>query len=92
MNKLICRRCFVSGQVQGVGFRYYTRQEAKRLNLSGWAHNLTDGRVEVLVYGVHSAVEQLCTWLHKGPSLAQVTSVECENINPVESITEFKII
>jgi len=92
MDKLICQRCFVSGHVQGVSFRYYTRKEAKRLNISGWARNLADGRVEVLAYGVPSAVEQLCTWLQKGPSFALVTSVQCENVNYSESTAEFQIL
>ena len=45
----ICLHGFVSGKVQGVGFRQHTQEEAQRLELNGWVRNLADGRVEVLV-------------------------------------------
>jgi acylphosphatase len=77
MANKICQRCFVSGRVQGVAFRYYTRQQAQRLGVSGWARNLADGRVEVLAGGEPSAVNKLCAWLHEGPPLAHVTDVQC---------------
>jgi len=77
----ICKRCFVSGVVQGVSFRYYTRREALNLGLSGWAHNLRDGRVDVLACGEKAAVEELCRWLSQGPALAQVTHVDCRIVD-----------
>ncbi len=80
MEPKICQRCLVSGRVQGVSFRYYTRQQAQRLGVSGWAYNLADGRVEVVACGDSRAVEQLCAWLHQGPPLAYVTSVQCQAI------------
>ncbi len=80
MDKKICKHCFVSGRVQGVSFRYYTRQQAQRLGISGWARNLADGRVEVLACGQPSAVDKLCAWLHDGPSLAYVTNVQCQAV------------
>jgi len=79
-----CKRCFVSGVVQGVSFRYYTRREALRLGLSGWARNLSDGRVDVLACGEKSAVEELCAWLNRGPALAQVTEVNCRSSEGTE--------
>jgi acylphosphatase len=83
MENQICRQCFVSGRVQGVSFRYYTYQQAQRLGVKGFAHNLADGRVKVLACGEPAAVSQLCAWLHEGPSLASVTNVECQTIpNP----------
>jgi acylphosphatase len=77
MNSKICRHCFVGGRVQGVSFRYATQMQAQRLGVSGWARNLPDGRVEVLACGEAQAVDQLCVWLHQGPSLARVTEVKC---------------
>lgn len=92
MDKKSCKRCLVSGRVQGVSFRYYTRQQAQRLGISGWAYNLADGRVEVVACGDNSAVEQLCAWLHQGPSLAYITSVQCQAIiRPHDCTDEFKI-
>lgn len=51
---------FFSGTVQGVGFRYTTHQMASSLNLKGWVKNLPDGRVEILVEGPKSEIEDLC--------------------------------
>lgn len=77
----ICKQCFVSGRVQGVSFRYSTRQQAQRLGITGGAYNLPDRRVEVLACGEAEAVEKLCRWLHQGPPLAHVTSVQCQLVN-----------
>ncbi len=75
---MMCLRCYVSGRVQGVFYRATTRHEAERLGLTGYARNLHDGRVEVLVCGAKSSVEDLCAWLSKGPAQAQVSNVTCE--------------
>jgi acylphosphatase len=69
-------RYFVSGRVQGVFFRASTRQQAERLGLQGWAVNLPDGRVEGLAVGPPAAVQQLGDWLHDGPPMAKVLSVD----------------
>ncbi len=71
-------RCYVSGRVQGVFFRASARHEAERLGISGYARNLQDGRVEVLACGPKPLVEELCTWLSKGPAQAHVSNVSCE--------------
>jgi acylphosphatase len=69
-------KCFlVSGRVQGVFFRASTKAEAERLGLRGYARNLADGRVEVLVDGESAAVAALERWLWQGPPQAAVTSV-----------------
>lgn len=72
-----CRRCYVSGRVQGVFFRASTREQARQLGVSGYARNLPDGRVEVLACGADAAVQQLCDWLAQGPPAAQVRKVSC---------------
>lgn len=68
-------RFLVSGRVQGVFFRASTRDEARRLGLSGYARNLADGRVEVLAQGEAAAIEALAHWLEQGPPLARVAEV-----------------
>jgi len=73
---MACVRYIVSGRVQGVFFRASARDEAVRLGLAGYARNLADGRVEVLACGEDSAIAELERWLHHGPALARVTSVE----------------
>lgn len=68
-------RIQVFGRVQGVGFRYFTRQRAMALGLRGRASNLADGSVEVLAIGESSDVEQLIQWLRQGPPSATVERI-----------------
>jgi acylphosphatase len=65
----------VTGIVQGVGFRYSTVHEARRLGLAGWVRNTDDGAVEVLAEGKPEAVAALTAWLHRGPPGAYVRDV-----------------
>lgn len=76
MAMVVARRCFVSGRVQGVFYRASTRQKAIELGCAGYARNLDDGRVEVLVVAEPHAAQALIDWLWKGPPAAQVTAVE----------------
>jgi acylphosphatase len=68
----------VAGLVQGVNFRYFTRERAQALALTGWVRNLPDGRVEALAEGPRPALEQLLEFLHHGPSHARVESVQAD--------------
>lgn len=78
MSEVVKKRCLVSGKVQGVFFRASARAEAQRLDVSGWARNLPDGRVEVVAAGREANVEALCRWLWEGPPSASVDNVDCE--------------
>ncbi len=88
MQQKICVKARVSGKVQGVSYRAYTQREALRLGLTGYAHNLPDGRVEVLACGPESQVRQLLEWLHQGSPNARVTGVETEP-SPWQEVTDF---
>jgi acylphosphatase len=68
----------VSGRVQGVAFRAYTEDEARRLGVRGWVRNLRDGRVEAEAEGDRAAVEALVAWCRRGPPSARVDGVEVE--------------
>ncbi len=68
-------RIQVFGRVQGVGFRYFTRQRGMALGLRGRASNLADGSVEVLAIGESSDVEQLIQWLRQGSPSATVERI-----------------
>lgn len=72
----ICVHGFVSGKVQGVWFRQSTKEQALQQGVTGWAKNLDDGRVEVLLCGAAQAVEKVQQWLYEGPELANVTDVD----------------
>jgi len=65
----------ISGRVQGVGFRWFVREEARRLGLSGWVTNLPSGDVEVRASGEDRAVARLRRALEVGPTGAEVSSV-----------------
>jgi acylphosphatase len=71
----VARRYFVSGMVQGVGYRYFARQLAQRLGIAGYVKNLRDGRVEVYVTGPASTLASIRTELERGPNGASVSSV-----------------
>jgi acylphosphatase len=66
----------ISGRVQGVGFRWFVREEARRLGVSGWVTNLRTGEVEVRAAGEQSSLERLRRALQVGPNGAQVERVE----------------
>ena len=66
----------ISGRVQGVGFRWFVREEARRLGVSGWVTNLRTGEVEVKAGGEQSSLERLRRALQVGPAGAQVERVE----------------
>jgi acylphosphatase len=65
----------ISGHVQGVGFRWFVREEARRLGLSGWVTNLPDGEVEVKAGGEGSSLQRLRRALEVGPTGAEVSEV-----------------
>ncbi len=76
-------RAVIRGRVQGVSFRWYTREEAARLGVAGWVRNLPDGSVELWAEGERQAVEALLVWCRKGPPAARVTGVDTEWGAPV---------
>lgn len=69
-------RFLVSGEVQGVGFRWFVARHSRRLGLHGHARNLNDGRVEVVVSGEKERLDELAALLGVGPAHAQVSKVE----------------
>jgi acylphosphatase len=66
----------IEGMVQGVGFRFSTVHQARRLGLSGYVRNLWDGAVEVVAEGPEQQLQQLERWLHHGPPGAVVRRVD----------------
>jgi acylphosphatase len=69
------RRFYVSGRVQGVGYRYFAREAAERHGVAGYARNLRDGRVEVYAIGTEAQLRALVAELQRGPRLAFVENV-----------------
>ncbi len=69
-------RLFISGRVQGVYFRGYTRDTARLNKLSGWVRNLRDGRVEAVFEGDADDVEKMIAWCYEGSPHARVDDIE----------------
>ena len=65
----------VTGRVQGVSFRWYTQEQARRLGVAGWVRNEPDGSVLVHAEGEDDAVDALVAWCHEGPGPARVRGV-----------------
>jgi acylphosphatase len=83
MNDLVTRRLTARGRVQGVWFRESMRQEAARLDVTGWVRNRMDGSVEAVVQGRPEAVEAMVAWARRGPEAAAVESLE---VTPAEGV------
>ncbi len=76
----LCKKCIVTGRVQGVFFRASAREKALDNGLCGWARNLGDGTVEVMLCGESQEVELVSEWLWQGPPYADVEKVSCEEL------------
>ena len=87
-------RCHVvvRGRVQGVGFRWYVREEARRLNVAGWVRNRADGCVEVAAEGTNDSIDALRRALEEGPPGATVASVDDVEDAPDPLVRPFTIL
>ncbi len=80
----------VTGRVQGVSFRWYAQEQARRLGVVGWVRNEPDGSVLLHAEGDDAAVDTLITWCHDGPGLARVRDVAVREAAP-SGATSFDI-
>ncbi len=87
---IICAHVYISGRVQGVGYRYSTVETATQLGLKGWVRNLPDKRVEAVFEGKREIVEQMIRWCHEGPPAALVETVKVEYLAP-EAFERFEV-
>ena len=85
---MVRKHFFFSGRVQGVGFRYQSAYYARRLGLTGWVRNLSDGRVEMEVQGKESVIAQLVLE-QKNTSYIRIERVVCENLPLKEGEDKF---
>ncbi len=88
MNKVQLR---ISGRVQGVAFRHYTREKALELGLTGYVMNLPDGSVKVYVAGESEAVRKMVKWCHSGSPASLVAEVQIDNWDMSVIPTSFEI-
>ncbi len=73
-KKCLCLKIF--GDVQGVNFRYFSQETARKLGLVGWVRNAKDGTVECAVEGEKENLEKFLEWAKRGPKWAKVEKVE----------------
>lgn len=66
---------YISGFVQGVGFRAYVRSKARKIGVNGWVRNLTDGRVEGLFQAEPDKIKKLLSFCNRGPFFAKVNDI-----------------
>jgi len=90
-EELVRAHLFISGIVQGVGFRWSFMERARWLGLKGFVRNLPDGRVEAVVEGPKSAVIEIIEWSKRGPPGALVEKVEVIWEKYRGEFTEFEI-
>lgn len=81
----------ISGYVQGVFFRYHTRELAQQLGLRGWVRNTPDGQVEAVFEGEKGAVERMLEFCHRGPSGARVNDIEIKWEQPRGEFSGFEV-
>jgi acylphosphatase len=86
----IARRLRLTGLVQGVFFRAWTRDEAQRLGVHGWVRNCEDGSVEALVEGDEEAVQRLIERMRDGSPRARVDDLQIEDA-PIEDLERFEV-
>ena len=81
----------VQGRVQGVGFRYFTRDRARDHGLSGWVRNREDGGVEVEAEGEAENVDAFIAEMKEGPALSNISDMTINELPLVENETGFEI-
>ena len=87
----IARRFVVSGRVQGVGFRFFAQEAARREGLHGYVSNHDDGSLEAVVEGEAESVERFERKLRQGPSRSRVEQVRVDDMEPGQGHTGFSI-
>jgi acylphosphatase len=87
----IRRRIVISGRVQGVNFRYYTRAAAREAGAGGWVRNLPDGSVEAVIEGEPEVVDAVIAWCRKGAPASRVDDLRIYEESPTGEFTDFDI-
>jgi len=90
-SRCVARRFVISGDVQGVGYRFFAQRAAARHQIVGYVKNLSDGRVEALAEGPPSEVEAFKHDLATGPRFGRVDHVEELNLDPSGTYSSFRI-
>ena len=91
MTTMVARQYFFAGRVQGVGFRYATKQLAKGFDVTGWVRNLADGRVEMQIMGDEEELDEFLEELHDSPLGHHIQEQEERSVPLLEGVRGFTI-
>jgi acylphosphatase len=88
--KFVRAHVIISGDVQGIGYRFHTRIKARNLGLKGWIRNLESGEVEAVFEGEEDKVKEMIEWCRKGPNFARVDNVKVDFENYTGEFESFE--
>lgn len=88
---MIQLKIIVSGEVQGVGYRYYTQMKAIQFGITGWVRNLQEGGVEILASGPKADLESFVDEVRRGNPFSTVNHIEVHETEKTESYKSFAI-
>lgn len=86
------KHIYITGRVQGVGFRHFTRKNAESLGVKGWVKNLSDGRVEAVFQGTENKVKELIERCKEGPRSSYVKDIEVTDADDSKDHSSFEVI
>ena len=82
----------VYGEVQGTGFRTWSKEQAEKLNLSGWTRKASDGSIEIFSQGEEEKINEFVSICWDGPNMAFIDEVLVKDTNPDDSFSVFEIL
>ena len=82
----------VYGEVQGTGFRTWSKEQAEKLNLSGWTRKASDGSIEIFSQGEEEKINDFVSICWDGPNMAFIDEVLVKDTNPDDSFSAFEIL
>ena len=82
----------VYGEVQGTGFKTWSKEQAEKLNLSGWTRKASDGSIEIFSQGEEEKINDFVSLCWDGPNMAFIDEVLVKDTNPDDSFSGFEIL
>ncbi len=90
-SEILTKHVVITGRVQGVYFRAYTKDAAEQYKINGWVKNKSDGTVEAVIQGKKEDIEQMIQWFHTGSPASSVNNVIVKDKPGSPNFTEFEI-
>jgi acylphosphatase len=91
-NEVVSLHAVVEGHVQGVGFRYFVKERADFLKLTGWVRNQYTGAVELTAEGDREVLDRFLSSLRQGPSRSVVIDIKCNWSTGAQKFSQFGIL